>query len=443
MADDAILIQKEDYSKQCDEDLPKFEQQAANGDAQGALDALLSFEKKCRNGGDTHSVSRVMLSVVKVAYQSGGLTKVADYVTLLTKKRGQIKQSVSKMMDEAVRLVDEAKTEEDRMKYIESLRSITEGKIHVEIQYAHLTKFLSRMYEAKGDMPKAADILQEAQVETLGSMDRKEKAEFILDQMRLCLANADVIRAGIIAKKITKGFFEKEDYEDLRITYYNYMIELALHDEKYLEACQYFRSIFLTNKIYESENDWQLPLKMTVFYLILTPRRVLLDNDQLDLYHLVRAEKKLDDLETFSKLLNIFMKKDIILWDDFMSGYGEDLAKLNVPNAEKRMEVLQRRLREHNIIILAEYYQRIRLKRAALLLQMDELACEKLIADCVVDKTIWARIDRPAGVVNFVKAKNPDEALEEWSERVKELMRLLNKTTHLIRKEEMVNEAMA
>ena len=41
------------------------------------------------------------------------------------------------------------------------------------------------------------------QVETYGSMERKEKVEFILEQMRLCLATKDYIRAQIISKKIS------------------------------------------------------------------------------------------------------------------------------------------------------------------------------------------------------------------------------------------------
>ena len=46
------------------------------------------------------------------------------------------------------------------------------------------------------------------QVETYGSMERREKVEFILEQMRLCLAKKDYIRTQIISKKISPKFFE-------------------------------------------------------------------------------------------------------------------------------------------------------------------------------------------------------------------------------------------
>lgn len=55
-------------------------------------------------------------------------------------------------------------------------RTITEGKIYVEVERARLTHKLAMMKEAEGDITEAATILQELQVETFGSMERKEKA---------------------------------------------------------------------------------------------------------------------------------------------------------------------------------------------------------------------------------------------------------------------------
>lgn len=49
------------------------------------------------------------------------------------------------------------------------------------------------------------------QVETFGSMEKREKVEFILEQMRLCLAKKDFIRTQIISKKIAVKFFDEKD----------------------------------------------------------------------------------------------------------------------------------------------------------------------------------------------------------------------------------------
>ena len=41
-------------------------------------------------------------------------------------------------------------------------------------------------------------------------MEKEEKVQFILEQMRLCLATKDFIRTQIISKKISTKFFASE-----------------------------------------------------------------------------------------------------------------------------------------------------------------------------------------------------------------------------------------
>ena len=64
---------------------------------------------------------------------------------------------------------------------------------------------------------------------------------------------------------------------------------------------------------------------------------------------------------------------------------------------------------------------------------------EEFLTQLVIKKTIYARIDRPAGVVNFREVKDPNEVLNEWSRNLSSLMALVSKTTHLINKEEMIH----
>lgn len=44
-------------------------------------------------------------------------------------------------------------------------------------------------------------------------MDKQEKVELILEQMRYCIAIKDFIRTQIISKKISVRFFEKDEYQ--------------------------------------------------------------------------------------------------------------------------------------------------------------------------------------------------------------------------------------
>lgn len=44
-------------------------------------------------------------------------------------------------------------------------------------------------------------------------MDKREKVDFILEQMRLCLAKHDYVRTQIISKKINTKFFQDKEAE--------------------------------------------------------------------------------------------------------------------------------------------------------------------------------------------------------------------------------------
>ena len=66
-------------------------------------------------------------------------------------------------------------------------------------------KWLPCLYDIEGHDSNCINLLQ---VETFGSMEKKEKVEFILEQMRLCIAKKDYIRTQIISKKINTKFFD-------------------------------------------------------------------------------------------------------------------------------------------------------------------------------------------------------------------------------------------
>lgn len=64
---------------------------------------------------------------------------------------------------------------------------------------------------------------------------------------------------------------------------------------------------------------------------------------------------------------------------------------------------------------------------------------EEFLSSLVVNKTIYAKVDRLAGIINFQKPKDPNDLLNDWSHKLNSLMSLVNKTTHLIAKEEMIH----
>lgn len=106
--------------------------------------------------------------------------------------------------------------------------------------------------------------------------------------------------------------------------------------------------------------------------------------------------------------------------------------------ANKRWEDLRKRVIEHNVRVVAKYYTRIQVPRLTQLLDLTEDETEKYISELVTAKTVYAKIDRPARIVNFAKPRDADDVLNEWSGNMKSLLGLLERIDHLITKEEMM-----
>jgi hypothetical protein len=87
-----------------------------------------------------------------------------------------------------------------------------------------------------------------------------------------------------------------------------------------------------------------------------------------------------------------------------------------------------------NLRVIASYYSRITMSRLTELLDLPPLTTERTICKLVTDKTIYARIDRPAGIVSFKQKKGVNEVLNAWSGDIGKMLSLVEKTSHLVAK---------
>merc|ERR1719463_337096 len=114
------------------------------------------------------------------------------------------------------------------------------------------------MLEEDGEVDEAAEILQEVQVETCGAMERREKAEYILEQMRLVLGKKDFVRLQIISRKINPKLLNADDFQDIKLKYYEYNVKLHLDDTKFLDIAKayYNEAIDLLHKVKATESKY-------------------------------------------------------------------------------------------------------------------------------------------------------------------------------------------
>ncbi|KAI8055204.1 PCI domain-containing protein [Syncephalis plumigaleata] len=414
--------------------------QSQSDQLDAALERLLALEKQTRQSADLASTTRILVHVCRLCKQTGQWTKLNEMITLLTKKHGQLKQAITRMVQEAMSYLPELADTAAHMALITTLRTVTEGKIYVEVERARLTRMLAKIKEDEGDLEQAADILQELQVETFGSMERREKTDFILEQMRLCLARQDYVRTQIISRKINTRFFKDAANQDLKLRYYDLMIRHALHEGQHLEVCKFYRQVYDTPSIKEDEERWKEVLQNAVLFAVLAPY----DNEQYDLLHRIYEDPSLAKLPYYHSLVKNFITDEIMRWPRIEEYYGNTLRQTSVfgteiDGGEKRWKDLHHRIVEHNIRVVAKYYTRITMVRLAQLLDLDHDEAEEFLCRLVVSKTVHARIDRPAGIITFAASRDPVQILNDWSRDVDRLMDLVEKTTHLINKEEMVH----
>lgn len=469
VTDSGQLVKMEvDYSATCDEKLPQLCQMAVEGRLNEALAGLMALEKCTRTGADMQSTSRVLVNIVQVCFDARAFDLLNEHIVALCKRRSQLKQSVARMVQRACEFVEklDGVDRRNQLRLIDTLRTVTEGKIYVEVERARLTHRLARMREADGDIDGAANIMKELQVETYGSMERTEKVTLILEQMRLCLLRKDFIRTQIISKKINIKFFDSEDTRELKLKYYRLMIELDQNIGTALSVCQHYLSIYRTQTSraesnnnnnndnmdadVSEETDPLPPLRRAIIYLLLAES----DPEQNDLAQRLLTDKRLiRHLPEHAALLQLFCQHQLIDWQLMCSRYehllrdsgqdGSEVLTANTAEGQSRWQQLQLRVREHNIAVIARYYRRIRLQRMAELLALSVDETENLLADLVVAGRVRAKTDRLDGIVSFEVRQQPVDLLAQWSSSVDALMSLVGKTTHLINKEEMVHKHLA
>jgi len=362
-----------------------------------------------------------------------------------------IKYAIKNMVQDCCEMLDKILDEQQRNKIVDTLRTVTAGKIYVEVERARLTKRVVEKLEKEGKIDEAWKELLELQVETFGSMEIKEKVHFLLDQMRLSIHRKDFVRASIIANKISTKFFDDKSSEiqQLKIRFYTFKIAIDLSEKNYLDVCRHYRALFDTPVIQADEARLKEILKNVVIYVLLASH----GTEQWDQVHRVHAIRQMELIPEYNNLLELFINEEIINWNAAIlknyeqllrRGISTSSAPLNVfasdEEGDQRWKTFKDRVAEHNIRMVSKYYTQITFERMAELLEfpvdeMEQFLCNLIVTGVIPD----AKIHRPSRIINLRARKANVETLDQWGANVRKLTDILNKVSHLILKEEMVH----
>ena len=138
-------------------------------------------------------------------------------------------------------------------------------------------------------------MLQEVHGETDGSLSKKEKVEFILEQMRLTLGKKDFVRAAIVAGKISRKHLQEENMEEYKVKYYTLLAEYHRHDKDAFALAKDYHAIYSTPHILQDDTKWKQALESTVVFLALSPY----SNEQQDMLNRIHEDGNLEKLPSF------------------------------------------------------------------------------------------------------------------------------------------------
>jgi 26S proteasome regulatory subunit N5 len=81
-----------------------------------------------------------------------------------------------------------------------------------------------------------------------------------------------------------------------------------------------------------------------------------------------------------------------------------------------------------NIRVVSQYYTRITIARLTSLLDLTREQTEETLSRLVVSGTVYARIDRPAGIIDFRQKRSAEDVMNDWSSDMQKLLGLVEKS---------------
>ena len=407
-----------------------------------AVQFCLSFEKKCRLAGDHTNLKEVCLHVVRLCREREDWSKLNSVLSVISKRRTQHKVAIESIVKEAYEYLDQCPNVPVKRDLAMTLKEVVEGKIYVEAESARLHLLLALMSEEHdNDINAAVDMIQDVHVETYGSIPKKEKAEYILHQIRLNLLKKDYIRALIQSRKMNRKTIEEEGYDEIKVSFYSMMVEYYTHELDAWEICNCYYKIYDTAATKADATKAKEALESCIVFLILSK----FDNHVSDMMHRLKLLKDVQENQLCKSTLELFTTIEIVSYpfEGMQSLHNHSCFDKDYAESAKLIEFKSNfhiRVIQHNLRVVSKYYKRITSAKLGCLLNLDPEALEGHLSEMSVNGDIYLKIDRPRGIVCFEEPQTPEAVLSDWSSDMGKLLGLMESTCHLINREVMVHK---
>lgn len=436
-----MVKRDKDLSKDAEKVIESVEALLSERKFEESITQLLSFEKETRSVADFQSYIKIVCYLLDVHVRFEAWESLIDLVTQLSKRRGQFKQAIVEIVQRCMSIPEKIKDSVIRVKFMKNLCQISENKIYVENERARLLLALSLDAETTGDIEEALELVRDLQVDSYGLMSSDEKNEIMLEQIRLMLAQNDLIRAQLVSKRIFSNTIDEKTNSSLKQKYYQTLMRLKFLQKQFLEVTQLGLAC-VGLQIVSSNPDILYPtLKTAMMCLFVCP----FDQTRLDLSIRISEHRNIIEMGSFRRVLEMFLVDEIIDWASLDQKYGGDIRVFlnpgacpyitSVEDSEKMYNLLRTRANEHNLRVIHKCYSQISMHRLAQLLNLSLEEAETVLCQAVYSKVIFARINRPKLLIVFKPDLEPSQVLNTYMDRIDNLLMSIGHVATLINKE--------
>ncbi len=281
--------------------------------------------------------------------------------------------------------------------------------------------------------------------------------------MRVLIQKGDYIRTLIVSNKIVRKNLNDDELIKLKLEFYQLLIMYYLHEKIFIEVTKCYKIIY--DFIREIELKLTNSSSLDPKYVDLSKQVLSMVNKQTVFMNYVMflnlCPPELETRNMFNEL-NIFYRKDleeapdmdfivkgrlsddlIIINDDFLgrfSKYPIFLLDAHNPNAKEQFEIFRKELVQHDLLIFQKFYSHVNMNRIGEMIKVSKDEVERELADMVINKYLYAKINRMTGNVMFRQKQDGNAKLSDISLDLGKMLNTLETTCHLIHKENLKHD---
>jgi len=442
--DPSLVAVDEEYLKKVSEEVQNLvvgwiDEAGKSKNFEEVLECLLLEEKKQRKADEVENTIFIVLRTVALCYDFQKWKVLEEQIASFVRRHGQFKFVIQKMVQTCMPYVDQTPDLDTKLSLLNALLDVAEGKLFVELERARLTMQKAYLLERdRNDVNAAAESLKDFQVETYGAVPKREKTEYILEQIRIFLATKDStyftrakIRCGHIGPRTLKL------YPDLALKFHQLEIEIKHCNEEFFDMAQ---ALLNVRSVADNQKLKDCAATEAVFACILAAY----SEEQYALLEKLVEDEKLEDIDACKKLLHLFTTHEIIVWpfeDASLRSFVENFRfSTQYGSQDALVENFRIRTIQHNVRVVARYYTDIQMGRLAEFLGVDIAEMEKHLSAMVVAGDVFAKIDRLEQSIRFTKNRKPNEIVNSWRDGIDNVIHVVEKTHHMIHRETLLEK---